>query len=386
MNIYSFAYIRKISYNALMKLLMISWQNFIEKRDDGGKQASYRLYELAKAVCPETDLILFIKDEMLPENEHLKMPSHRNIICRGINILTGHLFTSKSIELQAINRIKSGGYDTVLLDRSMYGKFSSMIKKECPNVKIWVFFHNIEKNYFKNKIKNNPLLYLPYFSIAKSEHETINNADRIMTLTGRDSNTLKEMYGRSSDQVLPMAFYDLFEESRLLPDEENRFNGNILFIGSMFGPNYEGIKWFVENVMPELPECNLTIVGKNFEKKRDELTRDNVTVVGTVNDLSEYYYANNIMVMPIPYGDGIKIKTAEAIMYGKTILASDEALEGYDVDGVEGIYRCNTKEDYIATIKNSLQNSSSTFCPEVRRLFIEKHCLDRQIEEFTQLI
>ena len=99
----------------------------------------------------------------------------------------------------------------------------------------------------------------------------------------------------------------------------------------MFSPNYDGIKWFAENVMTELKDYHLIIVGKDFEQKKDELENVNVHVVGTVESLEKYYYSENIMVMPIFYGDGMKIKTAEAMMYGKIILASDEALEGYEV-------------------------------------------------------
>lgn len=370
-------------------MIMISWQNFITKRNDGGKQASYRLYELAKSACPDLDLVIFTND-ILGEYESFRMPSHSNVLFRGINILTGHMFTSSALEQKVIDRIKKENFDTVLLDRSMYGTLAKKIKQQCPDVKIWVFLHNIEKNYFKNKIsKSNPIaklvLQFPYKAICKSEKETLYYADKLLTLTQRDSETLSKEYGKSADQVLPMAFYDSFDQSKVCISENDIFDGDILFIGSLFNANYDGIKWFVEKVMPELPNYRLKIVGKNFEEKKVELSRDNVEVIGTVDNLSEYYYANNIMIMPIPYGDGIKIKTAEALMYGKTILASDEALEGYDVNGVDGIYRCNSKEDYISTINKLLSESKKTFCPSVRELFLKNHSLDNQIEECKKI-
>ena len=147
----------------------------------------------------------------------------------------------------------------------------------------------------------------------------------------------------------------------------------------MFPPNYYGIKWFVENVMPELKEYHLTIVGKDFELKKKELEKDNVSVVGTVKELDQYYYLPNIMVMPIFYGDGIKIKTAEAMMYGKTIVASDEALEGYEVEAVKGIYRCNTKEEFVDKIRKISSNCGNGYNREVRELYLSKYCLDNQI-------
>lgn len=365
-----------------MKILMIGGQNFITKRNDGGKQCSYRVLELLRKACDETDLVVFTNDRLDEENEHYRMPAHANIIARTINILSGHMFTSKLNEQAVITKIKTERFDTVLLDRSMFGKLAFNLKHECPDIKIWVFLHNIEKNYFKNKIKNkNPLFMLPYRAICKSELDTLHYADKVFALTKRDSDTLYEQYGIKADQILPMAYYDSFDESKHLPEESLRFDGNLLFIGSMFGPNYEGIKWFAKEVMPKLPECNLKIVGKNFETKRTELVSDNVEVIGTVDDLSPYYYGNNVMIMPIPYGDGIKIKTAEAIMFGKVILASDEALEGYDVNDVKGIYRCNAADDYIKVIRQLLDNKSLTFSTDVRQYFFNNLSLDVQIEE-----
>ncbi len=49
-----------------------------------------------------------------------------------------------------------------------------------------------------------------------------------------------------------------------------------------------------------------------------------------------YYYKHAAVILPIKYGAGMKVKTAEAMMYGRTIFASDEALEGYDGKGIEG--------------------------------------------------
>ena len=147
----------------------------------------------------------------------------------------------------------------------------------------------------------------------------LKKTDYIMTLTERDSRLLREEYGVSGNIVLPMSFQDRYDDTRSIQKKDGK---NLLFIGTMFPPNYDGVKWFVEHVMTELKEYDLQIVGKNFEQKRKELERDNVQVIGTVDDLSEYYYSDSAMIMPIFYGDGMKIKTAESMMYGRIIFAA----------------------------------------------------------------
>ena len=44
-------------------------------------------------------------------------------------------------------------------------------------------------------------------------------------------------------------------------------------------------------------------------------------------------------------GSGMKVKTCEALMYGKNILGTDEAFEGYELDTARVGGRCNNAED-----------------------------------------
>ena len=70
----------------------------------------------------------------------------------------------------------------------------------------------------------------------------------------------------------------------------------------------------------------------------------------------------------------MKVKTAEAMMYGRHIFASDEALEGYEVDGIDGIERCNTAEEYIKAINNFFNSGKKVeYEYYVRKLFLEKY-------------
>ena len=61
-------------------------------------------------------------------------------------------------------------------------------------------------------------------------------------------------------------------------------------------------------------------------------------------------------------------------MYGKTLFASDESLEGYEVEGVKGIYRCNTPDEYVTEIQHFYEQENVPFFqPDVRALFMKKY-------------
>ena len=363
------------------KVLIVCGQEIVKERNDGGKLCSYRNFQLFQQTFGKENvyLIMFSKYRDIDENPNIiRLPYHKNSINKALNIIQGHMFTSASVENKVLDFVEKQGIEFVVFERSMFGSLVSKLKKK-SNCKVGVFIHNIEKQYFKNKLLHRGAVYLlPYLCVKHSESTMLKKTDYIMTLTERDSRLLREEYGVSGNIVLPMSFQDRYDDTRSIQKKDGK---NLLFIGTMFPPNYDGVKWFVEHVMTELKEYNLRIVGKNFEKKRKELERDNVQVIGTVDDLSEYYYSDSAMIMPIFYGDGMKIKTAESMMYGRIIFAADEALEGYEADGVDGIYRCNTKEEFIESIRNYFDNKKEVcFSKDVRALFIRQYSFEKQVE------
>lgn len=354
----------------MAKVLMIATQEILSDLSDGGKKVSNRNYRLLCDVFGKENvfLVMCTNDRERKQDHLLRVKAYGNAIDRIINILSGRISMSQSSEKQILNLIKERLFNIVFLDRTIQGRLACKIKKNNPNIQIWSFSHNIEHNYFRNKFKNNALISLLIGNIiGRSEKAQMNKTNHLFVLTARDRNLNKEKYGIDSI-IIPTSFEDKFRFERI-KHESNDFPKHLLFIGSMFGPNYDGIKWFIDNVMPELEEYNLTVVGKNFESKRTELQRKNVEVIGGVDNLEEYYYGQNIMVIPIFYGDGQKVKTAEAMMYGKVIMATDEALEGYEVDNVNGIFRCNTKEEFINNIKNVNESKLDEYMRSVRETF-----------------
>ncbi len=161
---------------------------------------------------------------------------------------------------------------------------------------------------------------------------------------------------------------------------------NLLFVGSLFPPNQQGVTWFVDNVMPYV-NASFTIVGKGFEKLKGVLDRKNVQVVGRVEHTDMYYYLADAVVGPILSGAGMKVKTAEALMYGKTLFATDEALEGYDVQDTQSVYRCNDTRQFIQAINSYAEkNHREKYDKQLRGLFIEKYNTERYIQPVKELI
>lgn len=361
-----------------MKLLFIAGHEFMEKQDNGGRQCSYRNYTVLQQIFGEENVYLCMLSNVTQTDGPKKIrvfPTHRNkveLVWNTMFFRNGYSHKTKRDIIQYINHVDA---DIVWFDLSITGLLVPHIH---GNPRIILFQHDIEKKYMWNRVRKSGLPYLlPYFSYLYNERCIVKRADDIICLNKRDGIELQECYGRKPDFYLPMTFMDRYDEKRAREAEKNRKNVKqlrLLFIGSMFPPNYDGILWFVRNVMVRVSDCILYIVGKDMETKAEELSADNVEVVGTVEDLSYYYYETDVVVIPILYGNGMKVKTAEAMMYGKPILATKEALEGYDISAVEGIRECNSIEQFASAIeelKYKKWNGVIECC--TREIFLDKY-------------
>ena len=156
-----------------------------------------------------------------------------------------------------------------------------------------------------------------------------------------------------------------------------------LFVGSLFYANYFGIKWFSENVCPYI-NVPILVVGKGFERLKEEFQNTpNLSIIGEVPDLAPYYNYATFIVSPIFDGSGMKTKTAEALMYGKWIIGTSEAFEGYKIiNGITGLF-CDSKEDFITAINNY---KGERYIPSVRQLFKANYSLDVITERLNSII
>lgn len=360
---------------------MISGHEFLKNQSDGGKKCAYRNYLLLKEYFGEDNLFVCTFDTQTEEKQNARtFFSHKNKISQVISALQGTIICDTYVIRDVISYIENLDIDIIFSERSIMGnllkKVVASYRKKGKSIKVILFQQNVEKNYVWNKVKHESLFYLiPYFAFRRNEKSIMGYADKIITLTSRDHKLLQQIYNRGADYILPMTFDDLAEHLPADFERKKPANGrNLLFIGSLFQPNYEGVLWFVNNVMPLLKNLNLWIVGKDWECVKEKIEKPNVQVIGTVDNLAPYYMEADAMVLPIFYGDGMKIKTAEAIMYGKTVFATDEALEGYEVENIKNIYRCNTREEFVHNIEYHFNSGKAKkINPEIRCLFQSKY-------------
>jgi glycosyltransferase involved in cell wall biosynthesis len=295
--------------------------------------------------------------------------------------LTGRRFFGKKVETEVLNHVIQLDCEAVFFDTTFMEDLPKRLQKKIKQV---LFMCNIEFWLAKKKLHKYPYKLLFIYQTYRNESIAVKSADKIIALHERDADLLKKYYDRNADLLMPITLDDTYEDSG--DDEERNPPLKLLFVGAFAQHNVLSISWFVKKVMPYV-NAKLNVVGKGMETIAGKLNCDNVNVLGTVDKLLQQYHLADAVISPLIFGAGMKVKIAEAMMYGKPIFATDESLEGYDVEGKSNIYRCNTAQEFITAI-NAYADSEPyiSFDNDIRQLFLEKYNTQKYVPVMKNLL
>lgn len=336
--------------------------------DSGGAVINNRNLSLLENVYGKENIIIY---------EFGKVNSNPGVFYSKFLSFFGDINSKILSDIYSI--IREENIKTVFISNSIYGLVSKGIKREFKNLIVITFFHNVEYLYIKDLFKSSKLksrYFLPFF-IKRVEQLSVNYSDLIIALNERDSDKLFSIYGRKADFLLPTSL-ETKKIEKLLLDEKFISKANnleLLFVGSNFYANIHGINWFINNVMTKVENVNLSIVGNGLNNNIIT-NNNNTTIYGRVESLDLFYKKAQIVILPIFLGSGMKTKTAEALMYGKPILATSEALEGYSIKKIKDIgAQCETAEEFIEQINYFNQNRLELFDKGInsKNFFLENY-------------
>lgn len=131
-----------------------------------------------------------------------------------------------------------------------------------------------------------------------------------------------------------------------------RTHPTIGFLGSLeWGPNIEGVVWFVQNVAPliikALPNVEIRIAGRSPAPEIVALHNGiNVFIDGPVKSSTDFLTSIDVAVSPILSGSGVRVKILEGLAHAMPMVTTPSGAEGLPVTEGENIIIADNADSF----------------------------------------
>ena len=309
------------------------------------------------------------------------------------------LFTDRDL----LRTMRESGAGRIFIDGTIGAKFGRRFLRQYRAI---TFLHNVEYDYFLAQIRSfresgkaekerteylRMLLSVPLVYLR--ERALCRYSELVIALNERDSARIRELYGRPADFLMPTSMKDRAGGTAAAPGsgpeavsgKDAAARPYLLFVGSDFYGNTDGLFLFCERCMPEI-RAALLVVGTGMEKYRGRYDPEKIVFMGYVPDLEALYRNAAAVVLPVISGSGMKTKTCEALMYGKVIFGTRESFEGYAVSESEDCVVCGSFEELAARISAYLDSGPRYYSAANRNLYLRRYEAGVIEEQFARFL
>jgi len=148
-----------------------------------------------------------------------------------------------------------------------------------------------------------------------------------------------------------------FTDVKPLEFTQAAFN-TIGFIGSENPINSDGLHWFLGRAWPLILEnqANSRLLIAGGVCRRLGPTPTECILMGEVDSVEDFYSCILLAINPVIVGTGLKIKTVEALSYGRAIVTSPAGFSGLDGYHGQGLELANTPEEFASAVASMLND------------------------------
>ena len=179
----------------------------------------------------------------------------------------------------------------------------------------------------------------------------------ILTVTGADA----ELLGRDPElrdktiRPLPLAL-DLAEFD---PAPYSRLRNNILFMGTFHSDfNIDAYAYLVDEVLPLVrgkhPDFRCDIVGEGVSGEMRSIAPPEVSFAGYAESIIPYLGRCSVMVLPMRFCGGVRIRMLEAAAMGTPVVSTPEGVAGMGLTAGEEYLEADSPQDFADAVSRLL--------------------------------
>lgn len=198
--------------------------------------------------------------------------------------------------------------------------------------------------------------FVGLLSLWLYEQRALRHCDLLVTLSEPDRQMLMRWQPKLNVVTVPsgvdLTQWPLCRQPQAPPQ--------VLFVGNYFHPpNVEGALWLAYEVWPlvqaSMPEARLILAGRSPTPAIQQLASATIQVPGTIDNLHEVYRQSRVVVAPIFWGSGVRIKILEGLATGLPLVTTALAAEGLALNHEQHALFAETPQTFAAAIVRILQ-------------------------------
>ncbi|MGH2426451.1 MAG: glycosyltransferase family 4 protein, partial [bacterium] len=226
--------------------------------------------------------------------------------------------------------------DCVVLEYTMLASFLPEIRRAVPGVPVIVDAHNVESQLLADLARSSRTLsawlrhHIELRALLRLEREMLPTADEVWVPSTEDALALRKG-GIRRLRVVPNAV----DTEWYRPRNTNETKPALVFVGTFrHSPNVEAAEVLCDLILPrvqsQVPGVHVYLVGAE-PGPIERLAGRNVTVTGWVPDPRPYLARAAVVVVPLRYGSGTRLKILEAFAMNKAVVSTPKGCQGLQV-------------------------------------------------------
>jgi GT2 family glycosyltransferase len=244
----------------------------------------------------------------------------------GVEVLYAPFVSSLPDHLREADSL----YDLVLLSRPDVGAaLLDAVHHICPRAR--VVYDAVDLYFVRERreaeLRGDAGLRAAAEARKRQEIGVIERADAVLVVSPVDRDVVRRE-APETEMAIVSDIKDVHGSARSFAERRD-----LLFVGGFaHSPNVDAVQYFVREVLPhvrrELPGVRLHVVGSNAPPEVRALASADVSVEGYVEDLAPWLADSRVLVAPIRYGAGVRVKITLSLSHGLPVVATPMAVEG----------------------------------------------------------
>ena len=186
------------------------------------------------------------------------------------------------------------------------------------------------------------------------ESRVVNASALTLAVSDADAEYFGSLSGSPATVIRNGVSVDNYE-----PRDRPVANKNILLLGSLnYSANIDAAYYFLRTILPEitLPDARVSVVGldppSSLLRVADSIPR--TTVIGYVESVSPFLERSRVLVVPLRYGGGTRLKILEAMAAGLPVVSTSAGCAGLGLRHDEQILIADEPSEFAHQVERVL--------------------------------